>query len=106
MNAKRIHKLKTPPPKELKPKEPRPQPKLIRTNTPREKGAYTSYSIRLPKRDMDRIKKFARKEAISVNTFILNLFRNHFNPPVPVEEIDDPSKYRIGMVADGEAIQG
>jgi predicted HicB family RNase H-like nuclease len=79
-------------------KKPRKKKKL-RTNTPRERGVYKSYSIRILKRDLDRLQKQARKQQISFNTFVLNALI----PPVPVDEIDDPSKYR--EVASGEALQ-
>ena len=81
-----------------------PAPKKSRTNTPRERGAYKSYSMRILKRDLDRLQKKARREKISFNTWMVNALMDKLTPAPKPEEIDDPGKYREMEVSNGDSL--
>lgn len=59
--------------------------KKSRTNTPRERGVYKSYSMRILKRDLDRLQKKARREKISFNTWMVNVLMEQLAPAVAPE---------------------
>jgi hypothetical protein len=64
------------------------KPKKSRTNTPRERGVYKSYSLRILKRDLDKLQKKARREKISFNTWMVNALMEKLAPAVKTEEIE------------------
>lgn len=65
-----------------------PAKKKSRTNTPRERGAYKSYSLRILKRDLDRLQKKAWREKISFNTFVVNALMEKLAPAPKPEEVE------------------
>jgi len=62
--------------------------KKSRTNTPRERGLYKSYSMRILKRDLDRLQKKARREKISFNTWMVSALMEKLAPAAKPEEIE------------------
>ncbi len=63
--------------------------KKSRTNTPRElRSVYKSYSLRILKRDLDKLQKKARREKISFNTFCVNALMEKLAPAAKPEEIE------------------
>lgn len=80
----------------------KPKKKKLRTNTPRERGVYKSYSIRILKRDLDKLQKKARRQHISFNTFVLNALM----PPAAPELVDDLAEYtRLEMNGPNEEME-
>jgi predicted HicB family RNase H-like nuclease len=75
---------------------------IARTNTPRERGAYKSYSLRLPKRDLEKLQKAARKEKISFNTWVLTALREKLTPAAKPEEIE---LVEVVEVPSGDSVQ-
>ena len=63
-----------------------PAKKKSRTNTPRERGAYKSYSLRILKRDLAKLQKKAWGEKISFNTWVLNTLKEKLVAPAPKPE--------------------
>lgn len=74
-------------------------PKKIRSNTPRERGVYKSYSMRILKRDLDRLQKKARREKISFNTWMVNVLMEQLAPAVTPE----PELVEYVEVANGQS---
>lgn len=75
-------------------------PKKSRTNTPRERGEYKSYSMRILKRDLDRLQKKARREKISFNTWMVGVLMEKLAPAVK-PEVNDPQLIEFVEVANG-----
>jgi predicted HicB family RNase H-like nuclease len=65
-----------------------PAKKKSRTNTPRERGAYKSYSLRILKRDLAKLQKKAWREKISFNTWVINALMEKLAPAAKPEEIE------------------
>ena len=65
-----------------------PTAKKSRSNTPRERGAYKSYSMRILKRDLEKLQKKARREKISFNTWMVSALMEKLAPAPKPEEIE------------------
>jgi predicted HicB family RNase H-like nuclease len=76
--------------------------KKSRTNTPRERGAYKSYSMRILKRDLDRLQKKARREKISFNTWMVSALLEKLAPAPKPEEIE---LVEVVEVPSGDSVQ-
>lgn len=78
--------------------------KKSRTNTPRERGVYKSYSLRILNRDLVRLQKKARREKISFNTWILNALMEKLAPAAKPEEINDINDAMVVEDANGNSL--